>query len=61
MATREGRAIKLKDVELLLDCGYRSARAIISSLEIKGFLTPNGGKKERVHSWALTINSKPSL
>jgi hypothetical protein len=43
LALRLGRPIKLKDVEIALQCGYRYARNLMQHLVEKRWLVPHGG------------------
>jgi hypothetical protein len=54
LAIRLGTPFKLKDVERLLNCGYRKARAVIQGLVDKRYLICCGGGTERSNSWKLT-------
>jgi hypothetical protein len=54
LAIRIGRPLKLKDVELFLNCGYRKAKAVIQELVDKRYLICCGGGTERSHCWKVT-------
>jgi hypothetical protein len=57
-AIREGRPIKLREVQAILQCGPKFARQIILSLVEKKWLMNAGGGKERIHFWQLNADNK---
>jgi hypothetical protein len=58
LALRLGRPIKLKDVEMMLQCGYRYARNLMQHLVEKHWFVPDGGGTKRIHSWRLNMDNK---
>jgi hypothetical protein len=57
-AIREGRPIKLREVQAILQCGPKFARQIILSLVDKKWLMNAGGGKDRIHFWQLNADNK---
>lgn len=52
------RPIKLKDVEQLLSCAYRTARSRVARLQDKQWLIPAGKGAERIHAWTINPEKK---
>lgn len=58
LALRLERPMKLKDVERLLSCTYRTARSRVARLQQLDWLIPASRGAERIHAWFLNPEKK---